>query len=153
MKTLTSRQATLLAFNDSELTTLMVCWGLITKEEVETASTQYRSFLGELDREWPPNRVKDWVINFKRERFKRVATNLQNTEFENSNQRVKGISYSQRKRNNDKLKFGIKYLNRLKKDGLEAQKGTYNVSNIVQPMDVPTILEKGLEPILLAHFS
>lgn len=120
--------------------------GVVTQEEMEEAAYDYHDFLTELEKEWPPERIKEWVVEEKRRHYQNTAKYIQKLELDNRDARVRGVSYKEREKTfTAKMATARKVLAQVKQEGLDVKKQTFAVRELVSPLDVPFIESQGFE--------
>lgn len=144
LATIPSTNAAHLAWIDDPLTATQ--HGIATKEELMTAFIAWRDFMFVIRAEWTPARLKEWLLQHKRDLYAAAARSLQAVELENKDARIKGVSFKERTTTftakADKLR---RIAHGIKQDGLAVKKATFDIETYVQPEDMPAILEGGME--------
>src|SRR5690606_20039417 len=91
--------------------------------------------LDELEKEWTPERLKEYVLARMRERYQRTAKYVQQLELENKDARMRGVSYKDRTSFTAKIKTGLEVLRQYTQEGKEAKRKTYRIRDMVVPLD------------------
>lgn len=126
----------------------LVAYELTSTGQIEANKRVYETLRAELESEWPPSRIKNYIIERKRLLYKRSALLIQKTELANKDARAKGESYNDRQRFTRKIKAGYGYVRKLKQEAATAKATTYSVQSMVKPTDVSFIQRMGFEEFL-----
>lgn len=126
--------------------------GFVTSEELIGAAYAFEEFMRELEAEWTPEKLKEWVVARKREEYQRTAQYILTLEERNRDARANGQSYVNRKELTARIKTGRRLLQDIKQAGKEAKAKTYTLRDYVDPTDMPKIQKNGLEQHLKSHF-
>lgn len=129
-----------------ELLLELVSREIISNEE--EGRKEWESFLVELEREWTPKRIKDFVLERKRLLYKRSALLIKKTELENRDARTNGVSFKDRQKFARKINAGYGYVRQLKIDAAKAKMTDYSVRTMVTPSDFSIISRMGFEEFL-----
>jgi len=125
---------------------LAIQHGLVEAEELEAISTAYQAFLDELEKEWPPERIKEHLLEKKRVQYQKAARYIQQLELSNRDARVKGVSYKVRQATHKKIEVGHRVLAIYKAEGLAMKHQTFGgVRDYIQPADMRFIQEGGFQ--------
>jgi hypothetical protein len=143
--TATSNQYLLTA---PDLIHLFVEEGLTTVEEMEEANVAYNEWFAELEKEWPPERVKEAVLSLMRERYQKTALYIKKLELDNRDARVRGVSYKERQKNHHRIEVGTRVLKEYAEEGKAAAKVTFTVKDMVTPLDMDQVQKEGFEKYL-----
>lgn len=120
--------------------------GVASVEDMQQARKDYNAFIYELAQEWPPERLKEYVLQQLRDKYASAAKYLQKLEVDNRDARARGVSYKEREKTfTAKIRGGHEYIRELKKRGQEAKTWDYTLSGWVGPMDAAYVQEHGLE--------
>lgn len=117
--------------------------GVLTLEEAEDAQTRYDAFIAMLESEWPPDRLKEYVIDVKRNRYNWVAKKIQELELKNKDERIRGVSFKDRKHYSSKIDVLQKMLEETKQQGIECGKKSFTVKQFVTPLSTDFINKHG----------
>lgn len=134
--------------DNPEALSTMVSYEMASVEEIESVKRQYELLLTEIEKEWTPKRIKDFIVERKRWLYKRSAELIQKTELENRDARMKGVSYKDRKRFTSKIKAGYSYVADIKKAAHEAKIRNYEVRSLIRPRDVSLVERFGFQGYL-----
>ena len=69
MKKMTTLTSSLLFLQQPETIEVGITYGLVTAEELEDAQHQFAAFISKLEEEWPSDKIKEYVVQKKRERY------------------------------------------------------------------------------------
>ena len=117
-----------------------------TPEDLEDAAESYRTFLSELDREWPSERVRDLALAYKREQYAKAAKYIIELELKNKDARAAGLSFKEREEKYaKKIRTGHKVLQEYKAEGLTIKTQQFLASQYVKPTDMLTVIREGFE--------
>lgn len=120
--------------------------GLTSFEAMEDTAKEYEAFLQELEKEWTPDKLKEWLLATTRNKCEWALKKIQELELGNRDARVKGMSYKERtEKYTKKIDAGRRVFEQWKQQGLQFKRGTYTVRDVVKPTDVPFIQERGME--------
>lgn len=145
MKKMTTLTSSLLFLQQPETIEVGITYGLVTAEELEDAQHQFAAFISKLEEEWPSDKIKEYVVQKKRERYQSTARFIQKLELDNRDARVRGVSFKDRQSFTVKINIGHKVLKDLQKEGNDAKRHTYPVRQLVGPLDMQFIQEMGFE--------
>lgn len=118
---------------------------LCTVDDLEDAKGKYETFLRSLEQEWPPERIREYVVQDLRNRYQQTARFIQKLELDNRDARVRGVSYKDRQSFTAKIKIGHDLVRKIQKAGTEAKRANYHVRSMVRPTDTPLIFRDGFE--------
>src|SRR4051812_46916887 len=81
-----------------EATSKVIEAGMVTYEEIEDAQKIFDECVAKIEAEWPPERVKEWLIANERSKYAFFKKRRTEVEIENREARMRGISYQARAR-------------------------------------------------------
>lgn len=123
--------------------------GTLKMEDMEQANIDYKDFVFYLTKEWPDARLKEHVLEQKRQQWARAAKYIQDLELKNRDARVAGVGYKERdEKYGKKIKVGHRVLEEYKREGQELKKKEFSVASLVRPSDMQTIQKDGFEKYL-----
>ncbi len=135
----------LLLLEHSEFIDMAVEAGLCTFEEIDKMSDEFETFSYGIEKEWPPSRIKEFVIQHHRDTYAKCGKMIGDVELENRDDRVKGVSFLERKKHTDKMKMLYDHATRSAKRGIDAKALIYDVRVMVEPTDMIFIERSGFE--------
>lgn len=125
---------------------------LTIQELVEAWSTPVRPAApiehpkSELEVEWPPARVKEFVMNYLRESCQWAFKRREEIELENKDARIKGVSYKDRKKYSVQLEALNDLLRKWRKMGIEFDGKTPTINDFIRDEgDIELIHKLGVE--------
>ncbi len=122
----------------------------VSAEEMEGAAIAYREFLCELDKEWPPERVKELALGLKREQYARAARYILDLELKNKDARTAGVSYKEREEKYaKKIRMGHRVIQEYKEEGKAMKSQDFVASSHVAPLDMESVKRDGFEKYLV----
>ena len=122
--------------------------GIGSSEEFQEAMSHCDTFRTELDREWTCERIRDFLVEKKREAYKDTAILVNKLELQNRDARVKGVSFKERKTFIEKIATGHRLAIDIQKEVHQIKRGQYKASTMVSPIDYPVIQEQGFDKYL-----
>lgn len=144
-----SSKENLIYLDAPDIEVLYVAHGLITEEALERAKQEYHAWLTALETEWPPNRVKQAILEEFRRKCEWTLKKRETLEISNRDARSRGVSYAERKKTSSQIEALTKLFNEYKARGLEYKKrNDIYARNFLTPLDVIVCEEKGFEHIL-----
>ncbi len=143
--TSTNDITTLFWIGSSENIDMAIRLGFTTVDAVETSLKEWKEFLIVLSNEWPPDRIREWVDDYHRNRYRTITEFIEKMEIKNRDDRVKGVSFKDRQVLSEKITLAIKVAGDIKKEAEESRKKDYNIQQFINPMDMPSVKEKGFE--------
>lgn len=127
--------------------------GLVTFEDMEAAQNEYHAFIAELEKEWTPEKIKEWVLASYRAKCEWGLKRVKELELENRDARVKGMSYKERtEKYTKKIDAGRRVFEQWRQEGIHAKGVTFTVKDLVKPLDVPFIQARGMDRHLRMFF-
>lgn len=150
MKTLLSN---LVLLDNNNLLPTAVGNGLTSVEEIQDTKNNFEYFLCELEKEWTPERIREVVIQKRRNDYQSTARLIQKIELDNRDARVRGMSYKDRESTfTVKLTIGKQLLQNIKQKAYEDKKRTYILRELISPVDMPFIRQEGFEKFLNSSY-
>lgn len=115
-------------------------------EEVLEAKTQYLAWLNALEIEWPAERVKEWILQYKRDQYTKSVRYINELERKNRDARAGGMSFKDREEKfGKKIRVGHTVLKDYEQEGRALKTKQFLASDFIQPLDMPTIQKEGFE--------
>lgn len=123
--------------------------GEATFEDMEQANTNYKDFIFYLEKEWPPERIKAYVVQKKREQYAKTKKYIEDLELKNRDARVAGVGFKERQEKYvKKIGIGERVLAQYAEEGKALKNETFSVSSLVTPLDMGVIKKDGFEKYL-----
>lgn len=123
--------------------------GTLTMDAMIEANINYRDFIFHLEKEWPPERIKNYLIGQKREQYVKAKEYIAGLELKNRDARVAGVGFKERQEKyTKKIAVGEKVLEEYVKEGKALKGMAFSVSGMVSPLDMGTIQKDGFEKYL-----
>ncbi len=145
-----TQHLTSLLINTSENIALGIKYGMTTMPEVEEALAEWHTFCEELAKEWPSDRIRDFIVEEHRNRYRAVVAFMEKLELQNRDDRAKGMSYKDRQASLQRLEMASRTLETLKVEGSTAKTLKYDVRQFLDPISITFVKERGFEARL--HF-
>ncbi len=125
-------------------------------EQVEALQNEWKAFDEQISQEWPVNRVFDYLLEKKREKYARAKKYMAQLELKNRDARVNGDSFKERnEKYAKKIRIGASTLSiyqneaeELKKKQKTYEDQTLGQCGLIQPWDVAEIEKVGMTKFL-----
>jgi len=122
--------------------------GLIDPNKLEEYRQRAQEKITALASEWTPQRIKDFLLEEKRNQHKTIAKKITQIERENYDARAKGVSYKDRQTFTVKLAEAKKLLVRVRQEGAEISRKHYTVETLISPTLLPSVEKRGFTTFL-----
>lgn len=142
----------LLLLEHSEFIDVAVKEGLVTFDAIDKMSQEFESFSWEIEKQWPPSRIKEFIVQHHRDTYAKCGKRIREVELENRDDRIRGVSFANRKKHADKMKFLYDYATHSAKRGIDAKSLVYDVRLMVEPTDMILIERSGFEFFLKLYY-
>ena len=119
-----------------------------TVEDLLEAEGEFAEFCLDLEAEWPPDRIKSFLLDEYRDRCKRCLEKEKELEVENRDQRAQGASYKDRKIYSTRIIAIRQLFNEYRSIGLRLKKMTFTARQFVTPSQMALIQSRGFETTL-----
>lgn len=119
--------------------------GVFTYDEMVQAREDSASFMDEVCAEWPPQRVKEFVLSEYRRKCEWTLKKISELETANNDARRRGVSFKDRQTFTAKIETLRKMFTEYKAKGLEYKKKDLRATSFFTPGDEKLIREWGYE--------
>lgn len=117
----------------------------LTLEEAEAAQEEWLKFRVDLNLEWPPERIKEYILAELRRKCEWYLKKREALELENRDARVKGVSFKDRQHYSAKITALNGLFADTKAKGLKYSKQDLSIRDFVKPIDAEVVHTKGFE--------
>jgi len=143
----------LLLLEHSEFIDVAVKEGLVSFEEIDKMSDEFETFSYSIEKEWPPSRIKEFIVQHHRDTYAKCGKMIGDVELENRDDRIKGVSFAERRKHTDKMKRLYDYASHSAKRGIDAKALVYDVRIMVEPTDMIFIERSGFKEFLKLFYA